>query len=212
VVGCCGLASKLQARVAAWSELERCRCRHRRTLSYRHYPSRTFAPPHTTMAAKRGVFVLRPALNGTVPSSLRAQCLSNSSYARRQLSLQTSPPRKLALKAYRTVRYASTESEPENLGKTGLYELHTQHGAKFVPFGGYSMPVQYSDLSIGDSHKWTREKASLFDVGHMYVFFKTLRIARIRLTHSLQGSTPLLRTRRPSFPPDDNSILPLFDP
>ena len=31
------------------------------------------------------------------------------------------------------------------------------------------MPVQYSDLSIVDSHNWTREKASLFDVGHMYV-------------------------------------------
>lgn len=29
------------------------------------------------------------------------------------------------------------------------------------------MPVQYSDLSIGESHHWTREKASLFDVGHM---------------------------------------------
>jgi aminomethyltransferase len=36
-----------------------------------------------------------------------------------------------------------------------------------VPFGGYSMPVQYSDLSVGESHAWTREKASIFDVGHM---------------------------------------------
>lgn len=36
-----------------------------------------------------------------------------------------------------------------------------------VPFGGYSMPVQYSDLSIAESHNWTREKCSLFDVGHM---------------------------------------------
>ena len=36
-----------------------------------------------------------------------------------------------------------------------------------VPFGGFSMPVQYSDLSVGESHRWTREKASLFDVGHM---------------------------------------------
>ncbi|KAF2771691.1 glycine cleavage system T protein [Teratosphaeria nubilosa] len=36
-----------------------------------------------------------------------------------------------------------------------------------VPFGGYSMPVQYSDLGVGESHIWTREKASLFDVGHM---------------------------------------------
>ena len=29
------------------------------------------------------------------------------------------------------------------------------------------MPVQYSDLSIAESHNWTREKCSLFDVGHM---------------------------------------------
>ena len=36
-----------------------------------------------------------------------------------------------------------------------------------VPFGGFSMPVQYSDLSVGESHHWTREKASIFDVGHM---------------------------------------------
>ncbi|MCJ1394819.1 Aminomethyltransferase, mitochondrial [Xylographa bjoerkii] len=36
-----------------------------------------------------------------------------------------------------------------------------------VPFAGYSMPVQYSNLSVGESHKWTREKASVFDVGHM---------------------------------------------
>ncbi|TKX22371.1 aminomethyltransferase-like protein [Elsinoe australis] len=36
-----------------------------------------------------------------------------------------------------------------------------------VPFGGYEMPVQYRDLGVGESHKWTREKASLFDVSHM---------------------------------------------
>lgn len=53
------------------------------------------------------------------------------------------------------------------MSKTGLYELHAKYGARFVPFGGYEMPVQYSDLSIVDSHNWTREKASLFDVGHM---------------------------------------------
>ena len=68
-------------------------------------------------------------------------------------------------------RHASTAvSNAEEPQRTSLYDLHLEHGAKMVPFGGYSMPVQYSDLSVGDSHKWTREKASLFDVGHMYVF------------------------------------------
>ncbi|KAI5295823.1 Aminomethyltransferase, mitochondrial, partial [Ascosphaera pollenicola] len=29
------------------------------------------------------------------------------------------------------------------------------------------MPLQYSDLSHVESHHWTREKASIFDVSHM---------------------------------------------
>lgn len=64
-----------------------------------------------------------------------------------------------------TVRYASNSSEP--LRKTQLYDLHEAHGAKMVPFAGFSMPLQYSDLSHVESHMWTREKASLFDVSHM---------------------------------------------
>ena len=62
-------------------------------------------------------------------------------------------------------RHASTG--PSALKRTPLYDLHVAHGGKMVPFAGFSMPVQYSDLSVGDSHRLTREKASLFDVGHM---------------------------------------------
>ena len=66
-------------------------------------------------------------------------------------------------------RDASSEATDSNTLKcTPLYNLHLAHGGKMVPFGGYSMPVQYSDLGVGESHKWTRENASLFDVGHMY--------------------------------------------
>ncbi|KAH0555642.1 hypothetical protein GP486_006413 [Trichoglossum hirsutum] len=36
-----------------------------------------------------------------------------------------------------------------------------------IPFAGYLMPVQYGDLSLVESHNWTREKASLFDVSHI---------------------------------------------
>ncbi|CAD6594014.1 MAG: Aminomethyltransferase, mitochondrial [Alectoria sarmentosa] len=70
---------------------------------------------------------------------------------------------------------------------TALHEVHVRNGGKMVPFGGYSMPVQYSDLSVGDSHKWTREKASLFDVGHM-------------VQHRLfgPGAAPLLEKITPS--------------
>lgn len=65
----------------------------------------------------------------------------------------------------KAVRYASGSSEA--LHKTQLYDLHEAHGAKMVPFAGYSMPLQYADLSHVESHMWTREKASLFDVSHM---------------------------------------------
>lgn len=65
-------------------------------------------------------------------------------------------------------RHASSSSKQAGkLQRTALYDLHVANGGKMVPFGGYSMPVQYADLGIGDSHKWTRDKASLFDVGHM---------------------------------------------
>ena len=68
-------------------------------------------------------------------------------------------------------RSNSTLSRPfENasiLQKTGLYDLHLEHGAQMVPFAGYEMPLLYRDLSLSQSHHWTRQKASLFDVGHM---------------------------------------------
>lgn len=66
-------------------------------------------------------------------------------------------------------RLATTEAANTSLKRTALYDIHAEHGGKMVPFGGFSMPVQYSDLGVGESHQWTREKASLFDVGHMHV-------------------------------------------
>lgn len=66
-----------------------------------------------------------------------------------------------------STRRAATEASTKSLSRTGLYDIHLKHGAKMVPFGGFEMPVQYSDLSVGESHRWTREKASLFDVSHM---------------------------------------------
>lgn len=50
---------------------------------------------------------------------------------------------------------------------TRLYDFHKQHGAKLVPFGGYSMPLSYGDVGQVASHKHVREHAGLFDVGHM---------------------------------------------
>lgn len=49
-----------------------------------------------------------------------------------------------------------------------LHNFHAEQGARFVPFGGWNMPVQYS--SILEEHKAVREAAGLFDVSHMGEF------------------------------------------
>ncbi|PNP59495.1 hypothetical protein THARTR1_00985 [Trichoderma harzianum] len=66
-----------------------------------------------------------------------------------------------------SIRCASNASGGEPLKKTPLYDFHVANGAKMVPFAGYHMPVQYSSLSLADSHHFTRNHASLFDVSHM---------------------------------------------
>eukprot|EP01095_Lingulamoeba_sp_RSL-Kostka_P015361 TRINITY_DN7045_c0_g1_i1.p1 TRINITY_DN7045_c0_g1~~TRINITY_DN7045_c0_g1_i1.p1 ORF type:complete len:414 (-),score=125.22 TRINITY_DN7045_c0_g1_i1:170-1411(-) len=55
----------------------------------------------------------------------------------------------------------------ESLKKTKLHDFHESQNGKMVPFCGWSMPLQYNDLSIMDSHLYTRSHASIFDVSHM---------------------------------------------
>lgn len=65
------------------------------------------------------------------------------------------------------------ESSAENLLTTPLYDRHVAAGGRMVPFGGYSLPVQYP-TGIMAEHKWTRDHAGLFDVSHMGPSFLTL--------------------------------------
>jgi aminomethyltransferase len=53
-----------------------------------------------------------------------------------------------------------------DLLKTPLHALHTELGARMVPFAGYSMPVQYPAGLMAEHHH-TRTAAGLFDVSHM---------------------------------------------
>ena len=52
------------------------------------------------------------------------------------------------------------------LKRTPLYDLHVQAGARMVPFGGWSMPVQYRSGVLTEHHA-VRQRAGLFDIGHM---------------------------------------------
>ncbi|MCB9915836.1 MAG: glycine cleavage system aminomethyltransferase GcvT [Planctomycetes bacterium] len=49
--------------------------------------------------------------------------------------------------------------------QTPLHDVHVRLGAKMVEFGGWHMPVQYG--SILDETRCVRERAGLFDLGHM---------------------------------------------
>jgi len=54
----------------------------------------------------------------------------------------------------------------ESLLESPLHAWHAAHGARLVPFGGWSMPVQYPGGILAE-HRATRGGASLFDVSHM---------------------------------------------
>ena len=57
------------------------------------------------------------------------------------------------------------------MAKTPLNEKHRALGARMVEFGGWDMPVQYEGIVA--EHTCVRERAGLFDLGHM---------GRLRLT------------------------------
>ena len=57
----------------------------------------------------------------------------------------------------------------ENLLKTCLYDKHVALGALMSPFGGFIMPIQYTNIT--DEHNAVRHKAGMFDVSHMGEIF-----------------------------------------
>ena len=69
--------------------------------------------------------------------------------------------------------------------KTPLWESHVGLGARMVPFGGWSMPVQYEGILA--EHQGTRTDAAVFDTCHMGRFFVSGR-------GSLQALSMLLTT------------------
>ena len=58
------------------------------------------------------------------------------------------------------------QASTETLARTPLHALHARLGAKFAPFAGWEMPVQYP-AGILAEHAAAREGAALFDVSHM---------------------------------------------
>ena len=57
----------------------------------------------------------------------------------------------------------------ENLLKTCLYDKHVALNALMSPFGGFIMPIQYTNIT--DEHNAVRNDAGMFDVSHMGEIF-----------------------------------------
>ncbi len=70
--------------------------------------------------------------------------------------------------------------------RTVLYALHAELGARFCPFAGYEMPLQYRD-GLRVEHLHTRAQAGLFDVSHM----GQLRVSGPGLYQALERALPL---------------------
>jgi hypothetical protein len=118
--------------------------------------------PTRMSAIRSSIRVTTSLLRSARPNTIYRASIGSSASITRSSRL----PSTLYQATSTAVRYYASSSDQAN-AKTSLYDLHVAKGAKMVPFGGYMMPVQYSDLGVGESHKWTREKASLFDVSHM---------------------------------------------
>src|SRR5512138_3000872 len=70
--------------------------------------------------------------------------------------------------------------------RTALYELHAELGARFMPFAGYEMPIQYRE-GLRAEHLHTRAQAGFFDVSHM----GQVRVTGPELHQALERALPL---------------------
>src|SRR5207247_9026093 len=85
--------------------------------------------------------------------------------------------------------------------RTPLFEWHRTAGARFIEFGGWEMPLQYS--GIVDEHLAVRRAVGLFDVSHMgkiciegsmaHAFLDRLSANDVRTSSGKERYTHLLR-------------------
>ena len=74
--------------------------------------------------------------------------------------------------------------------RTCLYERHLALSAKMVPFGGFEMPLQYTDIT--DEHNAVRQACGVFDVSHMGEVFvegkEAEKFVQYIFTNNIEGA------------------------
>ncbi len=83
--------------------------------------------------------------------------------------------------------------------KTALYDTHVAEGGKIVPFAGYLLPVQYSDIIA--EHMAVREAAGLFDVSHMGELLLTGKDALRSINHLCSNAFDDMKDGRVRYSP-----------
>ncbi|MGC4805659.1 glycine cleavage system aminomethyltransferase GcvT [Micromonospora sp. DT233] len=61
----------------------------------------------------------------------------------------------------------TSDSAATRLRRSPLHERHTALGAKFAPFGGWEMPLEYAGGGVLKEHTAVRTGVGVFDVSHL---------------------------------------------
>ncbi|TDC71504.1 glycine cleavage system aminomethyltransferase GcvT, partial [Micromonospora sp. KC606] len=61
----------------------------------------------------------------------------------------------------------TSEAAATRLRRSPLHERHTALGAKFAPFGGWEMPLEYAGGGVLREHAAVRTAVGVFDVSHL---------------------------------------------
>jgi hypothetical protein len=93
----------------------------------------------------------------------------------------------------------SFHKEEEMEKKTVLYDTHVRMGARIVPFAGYLMPVQYTDIL--KEHMAVRTAAGLFDVSHMGEITLEGKDAIANLNHLLTNDYTKMKEGKVRYSP-----------
>src|SRR5262245_60044945 len=78
--------------------------------------------------------------------------------------------------------------------RTPLYDWHRAQGARMVEFGGWDMPIQYSNIT--DEHQAVRTGAGLFDISHMGRLAFPGKEAEDFLQHLFTNDTASMKPRQ----------------
>ncbi|SCL68835.1 aminomethyltransferase [Micromonospora citrea] len=62
---------------------------------------------------------------------------------------------------------ATPDAAATRLRRSPLHERHTAAGAKFAPFGGWEMPLEYAGGGVLKEHTAVRTGVGVFDVSHL---------------------------------------------